>query len=65
LNRARQNHINPTKFGLPNDANELHSPHIEKNKCFQDFMKKLVETDDNEICVLKKWLKGADKKGKI
>jgi len=59
LNRARQNHLNPIKFGLPNDANELHTPHIENNKYFQEFMKKLVDTDDDGICALKKWLKSA------
>lgn len=61
LNRARQNRINPMDFGLPNDPNELHSPHIERMTNFREFMKKLTEKDDEEMYHLKKWLKNADK----
>ena len=56
LIRARENQISPGDFGLPNDPNELHSPHIERKRNFQDFMKKIVATDDSEIKMLKKWL---------
>ncbi len=61
LYRARQNRIYPTTFGLPNDSHDLHSPHIEKRKKFQEFMKEIVEKDDIEISTLKKWLRGISK----
>lgn len=62
LYRARQNQIYPTTFGLPNDPDDLHTPHIEKRKNFQEFMKKIVEKDDVEISTLKKWLTRANRR---
>jgi hypothetical protein len=56
LHLARQNQIHPTKFGLPNDADKLHTPHIEKKRNFQEFMNNIVEKDGVEISMLKKWL---------
>lgn len=55
LIRARQNRIDPRDYELPNDPDELHSPHIEKKKNFQEFMKRLVN-NDSEIETLKGWL---------
>ena len=47
---------------MENDANDLHSPHIIKNKNFREFMKAVVEKGDQEICLLRDWLEEADKK---
>lgn len=56
VDRARQNRISPNDFGLPGDPKELHSiPHVERNKNFRRFLKKLIEADD-EIDTLKKWI---------
>jgi hypothetical protein len=56
LVRAKKNRVFPKNYGLPNDPHELHSPHIEKNKKFREFMDELVKADDDEILSLKKWL---------
>ena len=57
LARARKNRVSPKNYGLPDDPQELHSPHMEKNKNFRRFLDELVKTDDDEIDLLKKWLK--------
>jgi hypothetical protein len=56
LDRAKQNHVSPRNFGLSNDPNDLHIPHIERRKNFQKFMKEIIEKDDVEMKMLKKWL---------
>lgn len=57
LNRARKNKIYPTDYDLPDDPHELHSiPRLDKRKNFQNFLKSLIEKDE-EIVSLKKWLK--------
>jgi hypothetical protein len=56
LKRAKINKINPAEFKLPNDPNKLHKiPHIEKNKNYQEFLRKLIAVDI-EIQTLKKWI---------
>jgi hypothetical protein len=58
LNRARKNRIYPTDYGLPDDRHELHSiPRLDKRINFQNFLKNLIEKDE-EIGILKRWLKG-------
>lgn len=57
LIRARENQISPGDFGLPNDPNDLHFPHIERKRNFQDFMKKVVASNDSEIKMIRKWLR--------
>ena len=55
LIRARRNRIYPADFDLPNDPNGLRSPHVERKKNFQDFMKRFADVD-SDIKTLKRWL---------
>jgi hypothetical protein len=56
LNRARRNKIKPADFSLPDDPKKLHAiPNLERNKNFQKFLDRLIETDV-EIQTLKKWI---------
>jgi hypothetical protein len=56
INRARKNRINLHDYHLKDTFEALHTPHIERHKNFQDFLKKLIEVD-GEIKILKHWLK--------
>jgi hypothetical protein len=59
LNRAKRNKINPKDYNLPKDPKKLHLyPNIGRNKNFQKFLKKLIDTDP-EIQTLKKWIEEA------
>jgi hypothetical protein len=57
LARAKKNQISPKSYGLTDNPHELHSTHMEKNKNFRRFLDELVKTDDEEIDLLRKWLK--------
>jgi hypothetical protein len=58
LYRARQNGISPKDYNLPDDPHELKKiPRLDNRKDFLNFIKKLIEIDD-EIDTLKKWLNG-------
>ena len=57
LARAKKNQISPKSYGLTDNPHELHSTHMERNKNFRKFMDELVKTDDEEIDLLRKWLK--------
>jgi len=55
--RAGYHKIDPLTYGLPRVADVLHSiPHYEEKRGFHDFLYRLLE-DDEEIAVLKKWVK--------
>jgi hypothetical protein len=59
LHRAKLNKVSPKKYHLPDDGTELHKiPHIEEKKDFLDFIDELIEKKDEEIEILKTWLKG-------
>lgn len=59
LKRAKRNKIKPKNFNLPDDPQKLHGlSNLERNKKFQKFMEKLIETD-SEIQTLKKWIEEA------
>lgn len=59
LNRAKRNKIKPKDFNLPDDPQKLHAmTKHERNKKFQKFLEKLIETD-TEIQTLKKWIEDA------
>lgn len=59
LNRAKRNKINPKKFNLPDDPEKLHNtPRLKKDRNFQKFLEKLIETD-SEIHTFKKWIEEA------
>lgn len=58
INRAKKHKISPTKFNLPDNPKVMHDiVHIEKNKNFQDFLNQLIQANDEEINILKKWIK--------
>jgi len=55
-NRANFHKIDPLLYGLPRDADELHSiPHYEEKKGFQKFLFQLSDLDE-EINMLRKWV---------
>ncbi len=59
LNRAQKNKIKPKNFNLPDDPQKLHAlTKLERNKKFQKFLEKLIETD-SEIQTLKRWIEEA------
>lgn len=59
LHRARQNHITPKDFDLPDDPQEIHDiTHIERQSNFQNFLNELIKSDD-EINTLREWLREA------
>lgn len=59
LDRAKRNKINPKDYNLPKDPQKLHGkPNLERNKNFDKFIKKLIDTD-TEIQTLKKWIEEA------
>jgi len=54
--RAKFHRIDPLQYGLPRDADELHTiAHYEKKRGFQEFLSQLSEHDE-EIATLKKWI---------
>ena len=56
LKRAKTNKISPKDFSLPDDAKALHGiPHVEKDRNFQGFVRKLIQNDE-EMKTLKKWI---------
>lgn len=56
LNRAKRNKIEPKKYNLPDHPKKLHGlAMLERNKNFQEFLQKLIDTD-TEIQTLKKWI---------
>lgn len=55
VKRAIFNEINMEKYRLNPSARSLHTPHIEEKHNFQQFLKKLIEIDE-EIKTLKTWL---------
>ncbi len=57
IDRARKNQINLHDYHLKDTFEALHIPHIERHKNFQDFLKKLIEVDD-EVKILTHWLNG-------
>ena len=58
LHRAKLNKVSPKIYHLPDDVEELHKiPHVEEKKDFLDFMDELIEKNDEEIEILKTWLK--------
>jgi hypothetical protein len=59
LNRAKKNKIKPKNFNLPDEPQKLHAlTKLDRNKKFQKFLEKLIETD-SEIQTLKKWIEDA------
>jgi|WetSurMetagenome_2_1015567.scaffolds.fasta_scaffold21391_3 hypothetical protein len=56
IDRARKNQINIHTYDLKDTFEALHIPHIEKHKNFQDFLKKLIEVDE-EVKIIRRWLK--------
>jgi len=59
LNCAKRNKIKPKDFNLPDDPQKLHAmTNLDRNKKFQEFLEKLIETD-TEIQTLKKWIEDA------
>lgn len=54
--RAKFHRIDPLRYGLPRDADDLHSiAHYEEKRGFQEFLSRLSEHDE-EIATLKKWI---------
>ena len=60
VNKAKQNGISLRDYNLPDDPERMHDiTHIERDLNFQKFIKKLIQTSDDEINVLRRWIKEA------
>jgi hypothetical protein len=57
LLRAKYNEISPKDFNLPEDPEKLHSiTRIERKDNFQRFLKKLLDSNDDELNKMREWL---------
>jgi len=60
ISRAKENGIHLKDYGLPDDRKKMHDIlHIERQLDFQKFIKKLIQTSDDEVYTLRKWIKEA------
>lgn len=56
LKRAKVSNINPKDYSLPDNAKDLHRlTNIKKSK-YRDFLKKLIDSDD-ELKIMQGWIK--------
>ena len=57
INRAKENEISLKDYGLPDDRRRMHDVHhIQKDKDFQRFVGELIQTDDDEVNAIRKWI---------
>lgn len=61
INKAKQNRLWLKEFGLPDTREALHKINPKKNRNYQRFLIRLTESNDDEINLLKKWIKEAIK----
>jgi len=58
LKRAKKSRISITKYEIPDNVEWLHRPHICRERNFKDFVKEVVNKDD-EAKIITKWIKEA------
>jgi len=60
IRRAKHNGIRLENYNLPDDRRRMHdTPHIEEKPNFQRFVKKLIDVNDDEVNILRKWIRQA------
>jgi len=60
INRAKENGINLEDYGLPDNRKKMHDiPRIERDPGFRRFIKKLIQTSDDEVNALRTWIREA------
>jgi hypothetical protein len=58
IRRAKMNSIRLHDYKLTDTQESLHTPHIERRKNFQEFIRRLVEVDE-EAGILREWIRSA------
>lgn len=60
ISRAKENNISLEHYGLPDDRREMHDiHHIERNMDFQRFVSELINTGDDEVNAIRRWIREA------
>ena len=58
---AKRNKISPEEFNLPDDPGRLHNVPLRRDKNFRQFLIELNKAKDDEISMLKEWIREAIK----
>jgi hypothetical protein len=58
---AKRHHISPERFNLPNNPEELHSLPLKRDKNIRRFLIELNKAKDDEISMLREWIRKAIK----